>query len=85
MEHPGPYVVAVLDSFHLSDCRHDNIAPTWMVVFHVVTREVLIIGSRDVYSKGCFISDGTFEQRLTSLYYYVGGMSWPVRYSEVHM
>ena len=36
-------------------------------------------------SKGCFISDGAFEQRLTSLYYYVAGMSWPVRYSEVHM
>ena len=31
------------------------------------------------------ISDGAFEQRLTSLYYYVAGMSWPVRYSEVHM
>ena len=30
---------------------------------------LLIIGSRDVYSKGCFISDGAFEQRLTSLYY----------------
>ena len=36
-------------------------------------------------SKGCFISDGAFELRLTSLYYYVAGMSWPVRCSEVHM
>ena len=31
------------------------------------------------------MSDGAFEQRRTSLYYDVAGMSLPVRYSEVHM
>ena len=42
---------------------------------------LLIIGSRDVAKA----ESGAFEQCLTSLYYYVAGMSWPVRYGEVHM